>query len=251
MRLYLINPANPLVAFIKANESHWNQYRVWKPLGLMVVAALTPRNWEVTIIDENLGIPDYSSMPRPDLVGITAFTSQATGAYKVAAKFRELGVPVVMGGIHASMCQEEALERVDAIVTGESESIWGQVLVDVENGRLQRLYAGTRLDMAMVPAKQLTGRPSATELRFDYQADVDLLFAWVGGPEPARNVEVAPGVYVRVTPAGNRVLGIEILDCASRFHVDPSTIDAAFAPLYEAVRGLGRQASGRAACPPS
>ena len=152
MRLYLVNPANPLVAFIKANESHWNQYRVWKPLGLMVVAALTPRNWEVTIIDENLGIPDYSSMPRPDLVGITAFTSQATGAYKVAAKFRELGVPVVMGGIHASMCQEEALERVDAIVTGESESIWGQVLVDVENGRLQRLYAGTRLDMAMVPA---------------------------------------------------------------------------------------------------
>ncbi len=152
MRLYLINPANPLVAFIKANESHWNQYRVWKPLGLMVVAALTPRNWDVTIIDENLGIPDYSSMPRPDLVGITAFTSQATGAYKVAALFRGLGVPVVMGGIHASMCQAEALERVDAIVTGESESIWEQVLIDAQNDRLQRLYAGTQLDMAKVPA---------------------------------------------------------------------------------------------------
>jgi signal transduction protein with GAF and PtsI domain len=92
------------VAFIKANESHWNQYRVWKPLGLLVVSALTPRDWDVTVIDENLGPPDYAGLPRPDLVGITAFTSQATRAYRVAEIFRRLGVPVVMGGIHASMC---------------------------------------------------------------------------------------------------------------------------------------------------
>jgi hypothetical protein len=47
-------------------------------------------------------------MPRPDLVGITAFTSQANRAYEVAAYFRRLGVPVVMGGIHATMCLDEA-----------------------------------------------------------------------------------------------------------------------------------------------
>ncbi len=152
MRLYLINPANPLVAFIKANESHWNQYRVWKPLSLLVVSALTPRDWDVTIIDENLGIPEYASLPKPDLVGITAFTSQATRAYKVADEFRCLGVPVVMGGIHASMCQAEAMERVDSIVTGEAESIWATVLEDVARGSLKRVYAGTRLDMAKVPA---------------------------------------------------------------------------------------------------
>jgi radical SAM superfamily enzyme YgiQ (UPF0313 family) len=152
MRLYLINPANPLVAFIKANESHWNQFRVWKPLGLLVVSALTPRRWNISVIDENLGIPDYAGLPRPDLVGITAFTSQATRAYKVAHSFRRLGVPVVMGGIHASMCQAEALERVDAIVTGEAESIWSTVLEDAERGTLKRLYAGTRLDMDNVPA---------------------------------------------------------------------------------------------------
>ena len=152
MRLYLINPANPLVAFIKANESHWNQYRVWKPLSLLVVSALTPRDWDVTIIDENLGIPEYASLPKPDLVGITAFTSQATRAYKVADEFRCLGVPVVIGGIHASMCQAEAMERVDSIVTGEAESIWATVLEDVARGSLKRVYAGTRLDMAKVPA---------------------------------------------------------------------------------------------------
>ncbi len=55
----------------------WRKYRVWKPLGLMTVAGLTPRDWDVTIIDENLGIPDYARLPRPDVVGITAFTSQA------------------------------------------------------------------------------------------------------------------------------------------------------------------------------
>jgi len=73
------------------------------------------------------------------------------------------------------------------------------------------------------------GRTEATQVQVDYQADVDLLFAWIGQPEPARNVEVAPGIYVRVAPAGNRVLGIEILDCAERFELDPAAVDMAFA----------------------
>src|SRR5664280_2162083 len=102
MRLYLINPSNPLVSIVRVKENRWNRYRVWKPLSLMVLAGLTPPEWEITIIDENLGAPDYPAMPRPDLVGITAFTSQANRAYEVAAHFRRLGVPVVMGGIHAT-----------------------------------------------------------------------------------------------------------------------------------------------------
>jgi radical SAM superfamily enzyme YgiQ (UPF0313 family) len=83
-----------------------------EPLGLLIVAALTPPEWDITVIDENLGIPDYATMLRPDLVGITAFTSQAPRAYRVAAGFRSRGVPVVMGGIHATMCLPEALNRV-------------------------------------------------------------------------------------------------------------------------------------------
>src|SRR5512136_3187252 len=127
MRLYLINPSNPLVSIVKVKESRWNRYRVWKPLSLMVLAGLTPPEWEITIMDENLGVPDYATLPRPDLVGITAFTSQANRAYEVAAHFRRLGVPVVMGGIHATMCLDEALTHVDSIVTGEAEGVWAQV----------------------------------------------------------------------------------------------------------------------------
>ena len=69
-------------------------------------------------------------MPRPDLVGITAFTSQANRAYELAAHFRRMSVPVVMGGIHATTCADEAVERVDAVVTGEGEVVWPQVLED-------------------------------------------------------------------------------------------------------------------------
>jgi radical SAM superfamily enzyme YgiQ (UPF0313 family) len=75
----------------------------------MVLAGLTPPEWEISIVDENLGAPDYPALLRPDLVGITAFTSQANRAYEVATRFRRMGVPVVMGGIHATMCLEEVM----------------------------------------------------------------------------------------------------------------------------------------------
>ena len=154
MRLYLINPSNPLVSIVNISESRWNRYRVWKPLSLMVLAGLTPPTWKLTIVDENLGAPDYPAMPRPDLVGITAFTSQANRAYEVAAYFRSLGVPVVMGGIHATMCLDEVMGRVDAVVTGEAETVWAQVLEDVRQGRLQRCYAGGLAELGdLAPAR--------------------------------------------------------------------------------------------------
>ena len=147
MRLYLINPSNPLVSSVNVNKSRWNRYRVWKPLSLMVLAGLTPPDWEIMIVDENLGRPDYSAMPRPDLVGITAFTSQANRAYEVAAHFRHLSVPVVMGGIHATLCLDEVREHVDSVVTGEAESVWAELLVDTQHGRLKHRYDGGLSDM--------------------------------------------------------------------------------------------------------
>ena len=129
-RLYLINPSNPAVSMVNP-ESRWSSSRVWKPLGLMVIAGLTPNDWDITIIDENLGVPEYSRMPRPDLVGITAFTSQAPRAYELATRFRDDGTPVVIGGIHATMCREETSRYADTVVTGEAENVWETVLEDL------------------------------------------------------------------------------------------------------------------------
>jgi radical SAM superfamily enzyme YgiQ (UPF0313 family) len=151
MRLYLINPSNPLVSMVKAKENRWNRYRVWKPLSLMVLAGLTPPEWEILIVDENLDAPDYPAMPRPDVVGITAFTSQANRAYKVATHFQRLGVPVIMGGIHATMCVDEVNTRVDSVVTGEAEGIWPQVLEDARHGSLKRRYDGGFAEINDVP----------------------------------------------------------------------------------------------------
>jgi len=60
-------------------------------------------------------------------------------------------VPVVMGGIHATMCQNEVMERVDSVVTGEGESIWSQVLEDAQHGCLKRRYYGGLAEISDIP----------------------------------------------------------------------------------------------------
>ena len=151
MRLYLVNPDNPVVSLNKVRWNRLNTYRVWKPLGLLVVAGLTPPDWEVTLIDENLSRPDYGCLPKPDLVGITAFTAQAPRAYEVAGIYRAMGVPVVMGGIHATFCRDEALQHADAVVTGEAETVWGQVLADARDHALRKVYEGGISAMDVIP----------------------------------------------------------------------------------------------------
>jgi len=139
------------VSLTNVNNNYWNRYRIWKPLGLLVLASVTPPQWDIKVIDENLGAVDYASMPQPDLVGITAFTAQANRAYEVATQFRSRSVPVIMGGIHATMCLQEALAYVDSVVTGEADSIWPRVLADFQNGSLRQVYAGEHLDMKNAP----------------------------------------------------------------------------------------------------
>lgn len=151
MRLYLINPRSAASALVHAEANRLNKFAVWKPLGLLILARLTPPEWDITVIDENMALPDYESMPRPDLVGITAFSSQAQRAYQIAATFRANGVPVVMGGIHATMCLDEARERVDVAVTGEAEDVWPEVLRDARRGALKRVYHGAQVEIAKIP----------------------------------------------------------------------------------------------------
>jgi radical SAM superfamily enzyme YgiQ (UPF0313 family) len=159
MRLHLINPSNPLAAIVRLERNRWNRYRVWQPLSLMVLAGLTPPEWEVTLIDENIRTPNYDELPPPDLVGITAFTSQAPRAFQIAARYRRQGVPVVMGGIHATMCADEVRPHVDAVVTGEADALWPRLLDDVANGCLRPRYDGGLAAMDTVrPARHdMTG----------------------------------------------------------------------------------------------
>jgi radical SAM superfamily enzyme YgiQ (UPF0313 family) len=154
MLLYLVNPANALVSMNLTRGRFFSRFRLWEPLGLLVLAGLTPPDWEIAVLDENVGPVDYDALPRPDLVGITAFTSQAPRAYQIATRLRARGIPVVMGGIHATMRVDEASEHVDSVVTGEAEPVWAEVLDDVRTGGLKARYDGGFADMArMVPAR--------------------------------------------------------------------------------------------------
>src|SRR4030043_64499 len=107
-------------------------------LNLPYVAAVTPSDIEVKIIDE--AFEEINFDEKTDLVGITAQTPVAPRAYQIAAEFRRRGVPVVMGGVHASVLPQEALAHVDAVVIGEAEVTWPQLLKDFRQGRLQKIY---------------------------------------------------------------------------------------------------------------
>ncbi len=110
-------------------------------LGLMTVAGLTPGHHEVAYL-EVADLRDLRELPEFDLVGISSFSAQIDEAYALADRYRERGTPVVLGGLHASLMPQEALEHADAVLVGGAEGTWPRLLQDFEQGRLGRLYRG-------------------------------------------------------------------------------------------------------------
>ncbi len=121
---------------------------LYQPLNLGIIAALTPSDWKIKIIDESVREFRYYDA---DLVGITSFTSTAMRAYEIASIYRVNKVPVIMGGIHASMAPDDALKHVDTIVKGEAESIWPEVISDFEAGRMKDTYFGGYIPLEHSP----------------------------------------------------------------------------------------------------
>jgi len=111
-------------------------------LNLPYVAAVTPPGIDVKIVDEAFEKVDFEE--KVDLVGITAQTPVVPRAYQIAEEFKKRGVPVVMGGVHASMLPEEALQYVDAVVIGEAEEVWPVLIEDLKKGQLKQIYQGNR-----------------------------------------------------------------------------------------------------------
>jgi radical SAM superfamily enzyme YgiQ (UPF0313 family) len=112
---------------------------VWFPkLSLPVIAAYTPPGWEVALVDE--AVEDVNFDQPCDLVGLSIMTCYAPRAYEIATEFRKRGKTVVLGGVHPTYCPDEALRYSDAIVCGEAEDLWPQLVADFEAGAMKRLY---------------------------------------------------------------------------------------------------------------
>lgn len=152
-RLLLIYPAT--------HKLGWARHFQLPSLSLQMVAAVTPAQWDVTLVDESQdSIPSGRDF---DLVGITAMTHQAVRAYELADQFRREGVPVIMGGMHPTVMPEEACEHADAVVIGEAEPVMSQLLDDFLGGRLAKTYRapiaqGDKLDIPWPRREILAGK---------------------------------------------------------------------------------------------
>jgi len=145
-RLLLINPAMTANGRRLPNAGG---IATMEPLALAYIAALTPSHWQVRIVDEVLKeIPDDY---QPDLVALTSLSITVPRAYEIARQYREQGVPVVLGGIHATMVPGEAEQYVDVVFQGEAEGNWPSLIRDFEAGRLKPRYNGGAASLHGLP----------------------------------------------------------------------------------------------------
>lgn len=153
MKLLLINPKFP--------ESFWSfswalnkivrdKRAINSPLGLATLAALTPQDWEIIIVDENVEPINY--LAKADIVGVCGMGVQFPRQKEILNHFRGRGIYTVAGGSYASLCFEEYEGLVDTVISGEAEYIWPKFCADFIAGRPQKLYRETEsVDMALSP----------------------------------------------------------------------------------------------------
>lgn len=123
-----------------------------EPLPAATIAGLTPPDVQVRFFDDRMEGIDYDAPT--DLVAISVETYTAKRAYQIASAYRRRGVPVVMGGFHATLQPDEVSRYAEAVVVGEAETVWAELLDDARHGRLRKRYQGV-------------GRPALGGLRPD------------------------------------------------------------------------------------
>jgi radical SAM superfamily enzyme YgiQ (UPF0313 family) len=139
MKVLLIQPSR-----LQSDGSVYKNRTRWL-LGMTLpyLAGLTPQGIDVSIKDD---LYEDLTFDEPcDLVGLTCMSHQASRAYQIADAYRQRGKPVVIGGFHATLAPDEALQHADAVVVGEAEGVWPRVLEDAASGRLQGRYQSSEL----------------------------------------------------------------------------------------------------------
>jgi len=122
-------------------------------LGLLTLAGLTPPSVELTYLEVS-DLAALDGLPGEfDAVAISSFTAQIKDAYRLAGRYRFAGTKVILGGLHVTAAPDEAHLHADAIVIGEAESVWPQVVDDLQHGRLREVYdaRAVNFDMSQSP----------------------------------------------------------------------------------------------------
>ena len=128
----------------KANRTVFkSKSRALVPLALPYLAALTPPDWDVTLVDEQ--VQDFSYDTKPDLVAITTWTMHSLRAYDIAREFRKRGIPVIMGGPHIWFHPEEAAEALRCDGNRRRRADLGADAGGCRGGRLQKVYRAPQM----------------------------------------------------------------------------------------------------------
>jgi radical SAM superfamily enzyme YgiQ (UPF0313 family) len=120
-------------------------------LSLLTLAGMTPDRFELSY-HEVEDIRQLGALPECDLAAISTYTAQVKDAYELATRFRDAGVSTVIGGLHATVLPHEALHYCDAVVVGEGELSWPDILRDVEMGQLGGIYAPNGREFSLADA---------------------------------------------------------------------------------------------------
>jgi radical SAM superfamily enzyme YgiQ (UPF0313 family) len=121
-------------------------------LGLLTLAGLTPDDIEVSY-HEVEDLRRLEVLPECDVAAIASFSGQIIDAYALSDRYRALGVTTVLGGLHVTARPLEAQRHADAVVIGEGEIGWPELVADLRRGRLRPVYAarGREFDLAHAP----------------------------------------------------------------------------------------------------
>ena len=129
---------------------HKTRWRLIMGLMIPLMAGLTPDEYDVTLCDERL--EDINFDGGWDLVGMTTTIGASLRAYQLGDEFRKRGIPVVFGGFHATLQTEEALHHCDAVVKGEADLVWPELLQDWRDGKLKTIYKADKVhDLKNLP----------------------------------------------------------------------------------------------------
>ena len=150
-------------------------------LALLTLAGATPEEVDVEYVEVD-DVTSFAERPRMDfdLVALSTYTARAFDAYLVADTYRAHGVPVVFGGLHASVLAEEAAGHADAVVVGEGELTWPQVVGDFQRGGragLKKFYREQQpgqFDLAKAPMPRFDLLTQATPNGHGTQADTSV-----------------------------------------------------------------------------
>ena len=141
------------ITLIKASApSEFKKYKKARggpPQSIFSAAAATPKHYQLEMFDETIKAVKPGKI-RSDLVVLFFSTPDAVRGYELADHFRSKGIQVVIGGLHATFIQEEAAGHADALLIGECESVWNEILSDAEQKQLKPHYEGAKVDLATV-----------------------------------------------------------------------------------------------------